>query len=329
MRTIPLSVSVAMTTFDGAPHLARQLASIAAQSYPPDEVVIFDDASSDETWSIIDEFERVSPVPVRPHRQERNVGLHRNIQDALRACTGSVIVLADQDDIWDPDKLAAIAHVFGDPDLMVWFSNAELIDEDDATMGTDTWSAVHFGVDEQRSINSVRGIRRLLHGMTVTGATMAVRREVVDLALPLPPELDGPDFVYYHDGWLAVLGALRGQVIADPTLLTRYRRHARQTTANKMEPNDATVGPEPRSTRLALDATRVALVADRVRERQAGQRFRGEMVEYLFELDDLFRVRTLPRGAPGRRTQILRQLVTGQYGRHARGLRTAARDFAR
>ncbi len=64
----PMSISVAMTTFQGARYLQRQLHSILEQSRRPEEIVIFDDVSSDATWQILTEFARNTLVPVRLHR---------------------------------------------------------------------------------------------------------------------------------------------------------------------------------------------------------------------------------------------------------------------
>jgi len=59
------SISVAMTTFQGEKYLNEQLAAILEQTRLPDEIVIGDDASTDDTWSILRAFEEASPVPVR------------------------------------------------------------------------------------------------------------------------------------------------------------------------------------------------------------------------------------------------------------------------
>jgi hypothetical protein len=292
--------------------------------------VIFDDVSSDATWQILTEFARNALVPVRLHRQSENRGVTGNTEDALRACTGSIVVLADQDDVWYVDKLSVVEKAFRDPALMVWFSDAELIDEGGEHLGMSAWRAVHFDDASQRSIDSRSGLRLLLHGTTVTGATMAVRREVVDIALPLPEEFDGPEYLFLHDGWLAVLGSVRGRVVAEREKLTLYRRHAGQVTARAIEDSQAPIERASRSMRVAqlpLDRARTALVAQRVRERKAHQTFRQDMVEELFALDEFLRIRTLPRRSRGRRGAIVRQYVGGHYSRYARGIRTAVADL--
>ena len=314
-----------MTTYQAERFLPQQLASILEQTRLPDEVVVYDDASTDATWEILADTAGTAPVPVRLHRQLANVGLRRNVESALATCTGDVVVLADQDDVWHPDKLATAADAFDDDTVRLWFSDAELVDADGASLSRRAWQAAHVDLAEL-------GWRRLLHGQTVTGATMAVSAEVVRLALPLPPELDGPDHLYLHDGWLALLAACTGAVVADERCLTSYRQHDGQVTAMEMArmPAPASrdgLGDAPRQQALRQEAARVALVLDRLSARDAV--VTADVRAGLHDLTRYYRVRTGADDAGPRRLQILRELARGGYHRNARGFRTAARDLAR
>lgn len=248
------------------------------------------------------------------------MGLRRNVADALAAASGDVVVLADHDDLWRPGKLAAISKEFADPEVSVWFSDADLVDENDHDLGQTLWSAVSFTPDEQESMRNGQGLRRLLHGMTVTGATMAVRRDVVESALPFPDGVGGPNDFYLHDGWLAVLGCLRGRMVPSSSKFVAYRRHAAQLTANAMEqPRDAV----SRRAQLALDAARVNLVAARVSD---GGGWDPDGGAELRELDTFLSTRTMSAGM-SKQAAVLRQYRHGAYGRYARGLRTAVIDI--
>lgn len=340
-----LRVSVVMTTFQGARHVRQQLDSILDQSQTPDEIVISDDASTDDTWQILTTFAEGSEIPLRLYRQERNVGLRRNVEAAITAASGSIIVLADQDDLWAKDKIETLAAAFADPAVMLWFSDAGLIDGGGTPIGGTAWEAVHFLTTDQDLVRSGAGLRRLLHGQTVTGATLACRAEIVRLALPLPAELEGPDHLFLHDGWLAVLADLRGRVAVEPRTLTSYRQHPAQVTAMSMagEPRGDLMGtpgdhraPGPPGWPLArtgsaedlrLDHARVHLVAERLRAAQAIAACRPNAVRELLDLEEFLEVRVLPRSTPGRRARVVRQVRRGAYSRFARGLRTAALDL--
>ena len=92
--------SVAMCTYNGARFLGAQLASVAAQARAPDELVVCDDRSTDETARVVEEFAAAAPFRVRLHVNERNLGTTRNFERAVSLCEGDLIALSDQDDVW-------------------------------------------------------------------------------------------------------------------------------------------------------------------------------------------------------------------------------------
>src|SRR5690242_1846918 len=100
-----LRISVAMCTFNGARFLPEQLESITAQTRLPDELVICDDRSADESLEIIRAFLDRPPFTVRLEINERNLGSTKNFEKAIGLCQGEIIALADQDDVWFPQKL--------------------------------------------------------------------------------------------------------------------------------------------------------------------------------------------------------------------------------
>ena len=104
--------SVAICTYNGADFLSDQLESIIAQSRPPDQIVVCDDGSTDETQALLKRFAATSPVPVSLHFNEKNFGSVKNFEKAISLCTGDVIALSDQDDVWRADKLQLIEDAF-------------------------------------------------------------------------------------------------------------------------------------------------------------------------------------------------------------------------
>src|SRR5215470_8302349 len=106
------AISVAMCTYNGARFLAEQLGSLAAQSRLPDELVVCDDGSTDESAEIVKDFARHAPFPVRLEVNEENLGATKNFEKAIGLCRGEVIALSDQDDVWYPKKLELHESVF-------------------------------------------------------------------------------------------------------------------------------------------------------------------------------------------------------------------------
>ncbi len=109
--------------------LREQLDSIGRQHRKPDELVIVDDHSNDETVAIIRRFEAEVGFPVRLHVNSENIGSTKNFEFAITLCKGDVVVLADQDDVWYPEKLAVVEETFANqPGIGAVFSDANIVD---------------------------------------------------------------------------------------------------------------------------------------------------------------------------------------------------------
>ena len=106
-----MKLSVAIPTKNGSAYLNETLASIAAQSRPPDELIVSDDMSDDDTVERIRHFAKTVPFEVRVVRHVPD-GITANYLNALAQTAGDVIVFADQDDVWHHDRLLIIERAF-------------------------------------------------------------------------------------------------------------------------------------------------------------------------------------------------------------------------
>lgn len=120
-----------MATHNGALYLAEQLASITRQTRLPAELVVVDDASTDDTVAILEEFAASAPFPVRLLLNDVSLGHGETFFRALAACAGDLVAFCDQDDIWHDDKLAACAAAFSsDPSLALLVHAGRVVDQD-------------------------------------------------------------------------------------------------------------------------------------------------------------------------------------------------------
>ena len=87
------SISIAMATYDGARFVAEQLASFAAQTRLPDELVVTDDGSTDGTLEIVERFAATAPFAVHIHRNPARLGYTLNFSEAVSKCEGEIIFL--------------------------------------------------------------------------------------------------------------------------------------------------------------------------------------------------------------------------------------------
>jgi hypothetical protein len=323
-------ISVALATYQGARFLEQQLDSIAAQATLPDELVVTDDGSTDGTIALIDEFAARAPFPVVRHEHDARLGAARNFEAAIRRCSGDVVALADQDDVWLPQKLARLRAAFaGGEAVGVAFSDCELIDERSRPLGTTGWTAIGLRAKERAGIEHDDAFRVLVErqhrvGGTVTGATMAFRTSLTDLALPLPDAVTASGKGLLHDAWIALTAAAVAPVALVPESLVRHRQHPEQEigmtaarrAAGTTEGGRAATGAWMRELRARLVS------------RAAGPRAARSVAVLDGWLRHFDTRDTLPAGRLRRLPVIGRELVTGRYHAYSSGLRSAARDLA-
>lgn len=109
-------VSIVMCTYNGEKYIREQLDSIIAQTYPIYELVIQDDGSTDNTMSIVREYEAKYPF-VKSLVNSVNLGFNKNFESACMRTTGDFVAISDQDDIWYPDKIEKQVAAIGDHDI--------------------------------------------------------------------------------------------------------------------------------------------------------------------------------------------------------------------
>jgi glycosyltransferase involved in cell wall biosynthesis len=216
-----MNISVALCTFNGQAYLARQLRSLAEQRRRPDELVIFDDGSTDQTVEIIRQFAASAPFEVRWQVNAAHLGVSRNFQSAIAAASGTVIACCDQDDVWYPEKLAVIEDAFTRLGADLVFSDADVVDENLAPVAVRLWRTIGFLSGQQSAAEAGRLWSVLVRFNVVTGAAMAFASRWRELLLPIPD-------AWLHDGWIATALSIVGRCHAVSRPLMAYRCHAGQ-----------------------------------------------------------------------------------------------------
>ncbi|MBT2500295.1 glycosyltransferase family 2 protein [Agromyces sp. ISL-38] len=322
-----LRVSVALGTHNGARYLREQLESILGQARPVDEIVLSDDASSDGTVELAERViadhratDAATPSIV-VLRNQSALGVTANFEQALRAASGDVIALSDQDDVWHPDRVErALAAFAGHASVELVAAEARLVDDDGAPLGATLFETLGVDAPLRRRLESDAAFDELLKRNVLTGATMTVRRELVLRATPFPQS-------WVHDEWLAVVAAVGGGLAVVDEPLIDYRQH----DANQIGVTRLGVGGRfgrlraPRTERnarllarasalgerLPLVATRDPMVAERVLDKLAHERVRS----------------SLPAHRAARLGPVVREWRTGRYGRYGLGAQDVLRDL--
>jgi glycosyltransferase involved in cell wall biosynthesis len=224
-RPTPTTVSVALGSYNGAAFIEEQLRSILRQTRRPDQLVIADDGSTDGTLDVVREVVEQDASSGRPIELvllgggDEPLGVAGNFVRALGACTGSVIALSDQDDSWVPDRLELLVAVLDrSPDTALVHSDADLVDESGVSLGHSLFEALGVTDAELAGIAAGDGFAVMLRRNLVTGATTVFRRELLELAMPVPAG-------WIHDEWLGIIAAATGRTAVVRRALIRYRQH--------------------------------------------------------------------------------------------------------
>lgn len=182
-------VSVCLAAHDGARFIGEQVRSILDQLGPSDELVVVDDASTDETVSVVESF---GDPRITVHRNQFNVGYVRTFERALGLARGAYLLLSDQDDVWMPGRLEAMVAAL-DRDGVVATSVAIL----GAPPGPPRWRLRDR--DSRRYATNVAAV--LVGVRWYFGCAMGLRRDVLATVLPFPAWLTES-----HDLWIGLVG---------------------------------------------------------------------------------------------------------------------------
>lgn len=107
-----MKCSIVLSTYNGNKYICELLDSIRLQSFPPYEVLICDDGSTDNTVSIIESYIRdYNLCNWNLTVNKRNKGWRQNFKDIIFAAKGDLIFPCDQDDIWEFDKLEIMSSI--------------------------------------------------------------------------------------------------------------------------------------------------------------------------------------------------------------------------
>lgn len=214
-------ISVAMATYNGARFIEKQLDSIVSQTLAPREIVICDDASSDETARIVKDFVARSPVPIKLERNPHNLGYADNFLKAASLTTGSYIAFSDQDDLWRRDKLEVSLAAIRRSGAVMAVHNATLIDAAGQPIGV-----MRRHIDDTKDFAPCT-----LEPWTMFwGFSQLIDRRLLDLLphdrVTRGSDSNDPGKALGHDGWMSFLAGCFGTIAAIDEPLVGYRQHA-------------------------------------------------------------------------------------------------------
>lgn len=210
-----------LATYNGERFLREQIDSILAQTLPGVTILARDDGSQDGTLRILADY--ASRLPARFHVLPTTAptGHARdNFLALLQASTAPYVALADQDDVWLPDKLElemnamrSLEQQHGAEKPLLVFTDLQVVDDQLSTM------ASSFRSHRQVNPRNIARPGRLLMENVLTGCTALLNGPLVRLARSMPQTAS------MHDWWIALLAAFFGHATYLDRQLVLYRQH--------------------------------------------------------------------------------------------------------
>jgi glycosyltransferase involved in cell wall biosynthesis len=249
-------------------------------------------------------------------------GVAANFQHAISACSGDVIALSDQDDVWAPGRLKTLVeHLQRNGDLMLLHSDARMVDESGTPLGYSLFEAISLLETERAQIHGGRGFEALLRRNLVTGATTVIRASLTRIAFPIPAG-------WLHDEWLAIVAGAIARFDVVEVKSMDYRQHG----SNQIGQLKPTLGYrvrrllEPRSSRNDRLLARAGSLVERLDAL-------GELVPASYrelgrgKLEHEKCRSALPAARLKRIRPVLREYRSGAYERYGRGRPDVLRDL--
>lgn len=216
-----MNLSVALCTFNGEKFLEEQLDSILSQTVLPNEIIVCDDVSEDSTFEILQKYQNQYPSIFQIHRNNENLGYVKNFEKAMVLCSGDLILLCDQDDVWKKDKIESIQNtIIENPKINVICHNIELFGESNIPE-KDYWKTRNF-VPNKSNIEILEMV--FLVGNIFPGMSMAITKEAKQKYLPLK-KLNN---LIIHDFELIIQSCKDKSFYLQNEILGKYRLHENQ-----------------------------------------------------------------------------------------------------
>jgi len=221
-------ISVCLAAYNGAEYIGDQIASILQQLAPDDELIVIDDASTDNTVAVVNQF---NDPRLKLIKHQTNAGYVKTFQEALQAAQGEYLFIADQDDIWLPGRVAAMCRALDTSDVVA--TNLAVLDPDNyanvgkglpGPFGQSDWHLKR--ADAQKNFRNLLGI--YAGNRPYYGSAMALRKEALRTILPFAKYL--PE---HYDLWIAIYGNLARSISHLELRSVAHRFHGANDTPNR------------------------------------------------------------------------------------------------
>jgi glycosyltransferase involved in cell wall biosynthesis len=207
-------ISVVMSTYNGSSQVVEQIESIVSQTHSNLEIILADDASTDNTFDILKSYAEKDKRIIAYQRKE-NVMYNINFSEACSKATGAFIAISDQDDVWELDKIEKqLKKIKEKPDTVLVHCISARFEER---------SQPHLRSIQKMNFFRGNDIKSFYLANYVLGHAMMFRKSLLDAALPFPSNV-------YYDWWLAAYACTLGKIEFVNEILVWHRMHETNAT---------------------------------------------------------------------------------------------------
>lgn len=210
-----------MATYNGENYLREQLDSILNQSFQDYTLMIRDDNSNDDTWSILVEYQKKFDS-INIFKNTTQLGVVANFEKLLTACSSDYIALCDQDDVWHKDKLLKSIELLEKEEKnspLLFHSDLEVIDEGGKYLSESFFKMRGYAFPKEKNLDIFLGRSGAM------GNAMVFNQVLKEKILPFPKAL------MVHDYWIALVNEFFGKRITYDVPLIKYRLHDKNTSS--------------------------------------------------------------------------------------------------
>lgn len=221
-------VAVVLCTYNGEKYIAAQLQSIIEQTYPHLEIIIADDASTDNTRELLVSFQQ-KDKRIKLFFNETNLGYNKNFEKAIGLATADFIAISDQDDVWELNKIEMMMRNWPANSLFVYSLSGSFWGNDSNTDGFEERKAAPPVL-----YTSINDTHKLVFSSPVHGHACMFKKELLAYSIPFPGDI-------FYDWWLSMFAASLGTIGCIPETLTWHRVHDNNSSRNITSIKDTAV----------------------------------------------------------------------------------------
>lgn len=209
-------INILMATYNGRRYLREQIDSILNQTYSNFRLLISDDASTDSTLKILEEYEK-KDRRVEIYSHEKNMGVVANFEFLIDKVRSEYFMFADQDDVWELDKIEKSLKKLEETDSDLVYTDLEVVDNKLNQIEPSFWKQKGF----YNKITKYNNFESLYLNNYINGCTMLCKSSWINEVLPLPKSSK----YVIHDYWIALIVSHNGKMayVEEPTI--KYRQH--------------------------------------------------------------------------------------------------------